>query len=92
MRALIATIALAASPAFADMVAKNGQDYVRIQPKPCTAKVEKPQDKGAARVYYQGQHYEACWIVRPDGLVIIFYEDGDQGAIPVVVFEEDKGV
>lgn len=91
LRLLILAAALAAGPAMAaDMEARSGSDSVRITDKPCPL-VDKlaervPQGmRGFLRLaltHWQGQDYTACWV--PSGsAVILLYEDGDTGAIPI---------
>lgn len=82
--------ALIAAPAAAETrVASNGRDEVRVTDTPCTfAGVLMHMPEGE-RKYYQratariaGQSYFACW--REVGNVLhLWYEDGDQGIVPV---------
>lgn len=86
----LALAAAAAAPAFADeLVARQGNDSVRLSDSACQselvlARVE-PGEHGeykAATAEFQGQNYVACW--RTMGNVAhLVYEDGDQGIIPL---------
>lgn len=89
MRALILAALVAASPAFADLEARQGSDRVRFMESACTdetvlARIEPTARKEyrAAAAHFQGQDYAACW--RPSGNVMhLVYADGDQGIVPM---------
>ena len=91
MKAAIALCAaLTLAPAFAeDLVAREGDDSVRLASAPCESQtVLKQVDANAQSEYkaasatVQGQKYVACW--RAMGNVAhLIYEDGDQGIIPL---------
>jgi hypothetical protein len=40
---------------------------------------------------FEGKDFKACWLARPDGIVIVVYEDGGVGQIPITVFVQEKG-
>ena len=97
--ALIASL-LVGFPSVADgtLVARNGDDQVRIFDKPCPyASVLRfiPEEKRAlfrkADTRVGGQRWFACWIKLDDHYGLI-YEDGDKGVIPVSEFKLDDEV
>jgi hypothetical protein len=91
MRTLLICAALvAAAPAFAqDLVARQGNDSVRLADTPCASELVlgriQPQQKEEYRqasAVVDGQTFQACW--RPMGSSAhLMYEDGDQGLIPI---------
>lgn len=90
MKALILCAALAAAPAFADdLIARQGEDSVRLGDAPCTSEQvlvrlqpQTHEDFRAATAVFQGRSFVACW--RPVGsMAVLIYEDGDQGIIPL---------
>lgn len=90
MKAAIALCAaLALAPAFAeDLVAREGDDSVRLADAPCESQVimklvpESHAEYKKAQATVKGQSYVACW--REMGNVAhLIYEDGDQGIIPM---------
>jgi hypothetical protein len=91
MRTLLICAALAAAaPAFAqDLIARQGNDSVRLGDKPCTSDLvlgrlqpQQKQEYKAATAVVDGQTFQACW--RPLGSAAhLLYEDGDQGLIPM---------
>lgn len=100
MRYSLALAILLASPAFAaqEMVAKSGDDVVRLIDLPCPyASVlrfiqddyRKQFRKAEARV--SGQRYFACFRL-VDSTVHLIYEDGDQGMVPAGEFRAEPGV
>jgi hypothetical protein len=96
MRSLAMAAALLAAPAFADdFVARSGKDVLRLTQQPCHEKVvqliEQRPDL-AAFATIDGKTYLGCWALRADGRVLIRYEDGDAGLIPLTDFEPEKGV
>jgi hypothetical protein len=98
MRALILAALVAAAPAMAVPVARNGSDVVRLLEAPCIesiARLIKPEVRERyrlARATVEGQEWSACWALRPDGLVVLIYEDGDGGLIPAAQFKDEPGV
>ena len=92
MKAFVICAALAAAlaPAFADeLVARDGDDSVRLGEAPCASQpvLEKlePKTRGefkAASAVVQGQKFVACWREMGSAAYLI-YEDGDQGVIPL---------
>jgi hypothetical protein len=91
-----ATLALA--PAFADdLIAREGDDSVRLADAPCESQVIMklvPETHGEykkASAVVKGQNYVACW--REMGNVAhLIYEDGDQGIIPMVELKRELTV
>ena len=89
MRAILLLAALAAAPAISGtLVARQGADSVRLDEAPCTSKpvlgrIEPAQQAKyrAATATVQGQMFEACWRMTPNGAHLL-YEDGDQGLVP----------
>src|SRR4051812_8905709 len=89
MRVLLLAALLAAGPVIAgDLVARQGNDSVRLTEEPCPIvdAIVGQAPQGArgylrlARAEFQGQQYTACWA--PNGNVVhLWYEDGDQGVI-----------
>jgi hypothetical protein len=96
---LILIAAFLCGPALADeMVARNGKDSVSLQQAACPAAVlahipPTSRDRfQAASAVVDDRSYVACWALRPDGLVILVYEDGDGGLIPATDFRRSPGV
>lgn len=92
MKAFVLCAVLAAAPAFAladDLVARQGDDSVRLNDAPCASEnvlgrlpVEAREEYKSASAQLQGQSFSACW--REMGNVAhLVYEDGDQGIIPM---------
>jgi hypothetical protein len=92
--ALLCAAALVAAPVLADeLVAKNGNDSVRLSDSPCSSEQVlnrlKPQYRSELRdatAVVQGQTFKACWIVEGQAAHLL-YEDGDQGLIPLADFK-----
>jgi len=91
MRLLVLCAALAAAaPALADvLVARNGEDMVRLADAPCASEAVlsrlPPQQHAsfkAATAIVDGRSYTACWRAL-GGRAHLFYEDGDMGVIPL---------
>lgn len=99
MRRLILAALLAASPAFAgDRVAKVGDDRIVLMDKPCPYASVLRHIKEEYRARFKkadtrigGKRYFACYVV-VDDLVMMVYEDGDQGIVPMSEFKDDPGV
>lgn len=99
-RYFLLTLLLVASSAFADSIAHQGRDWVRITALPCTdAKVlayltaakEDQLDYHAARAEFGGHGFAGCWRPIFDKHVIqLQYEDGDEGEIPFMDLELAK--
>lgn len=93
MKALVfcaAIAAVAAAPAsFAqELIARQGDDSVRLSDAACTSQpVLNRLDPGtsgqyhAASAVFQGQKFQACWRMVGNAAYLV-YEDGDQGLIP----------
>jgi hypothetical protein len=89
-RILVLCAALAVVPVFAeDLVARNGNDSVRLAEGPCTSELVlsrlQPQmhvQYKAASAVVEGQTFTACWRVVGNAAHLL-YEDGDQGIIPL---------
>jgi hypothetical protein len=92
--ALLCAAALVAAPVLADeLVAKNGDDSVRLSDSPCTSeqvlsrlKPEYRSELRDASAVVQGQTFKACWVVEGHAAHLL-YEDGDQGLIPLSDFK-----
>jgi hypothetical protein len=93
MKAFVVCLALtaaAAAPAFADqLVARQGNDSVRLTEGACQsqlvlARVEpgSQEEYKAAPAEFQGKNFVACWRTM-GGVAHLVYEDGDQGIIPL---------
>ncbi|HVZ46672.1 MAG TPA: hypothetical protein VHA82_22895 [Ramlibacter sp.] len=88
--ALFVCAALVAAPVFADdLVARNGDDSVRLSEGKCTSELVlarlEPQTQTeykAATAVVGGQQFQACWHVVGNSAHLM-YEDGDQGLIPL---------
>jgi hypothetical protein len=84
---LAVLLGLLSFPAYADRIARQGNDWVRITDKPCTNEavvkhLQAPAEKfGEAVAQFNGQPYHACWISFRGGVYLV-YEDGDQGIVP----------
>lgn len=99
MRKVIIAALLAAGPALsAEMVAKNGEDSITLQDRPCvhagTLAQLKPEYRERfrmGRAKLQGQDWFLCWIVTPQSSIAIVFEDGDTLDLPMAVFKLDPG-
>jgi hypothetical protein len=100
MRSILIAAAIAAGPAFAasEMVARQGDDSIRISEAKCeTASVLrhiKPElrknfRKADARI--GGQRYFACWMLQAS-TVFVVYEDGDLGLVPLQEFKQPNSI
>lgn len=88
---LLGAVLMHPGPALAgDLVARQGNDSVRLTDQPCPIMdiIANSVPEGRrgylrlARAEFGGQQFTACWV--PWGPVVrIFYEDQDQGVIPV---------
>lgn len=46
-----------------------------------------------AKATLEGKDYEACWLADPrQDVVVIVFDDGDVGLIPMAAFKPDRGV
>lgn len=89
--AIVTLAAMLPLPARADAIAQQGADWVRIMAVACTNNAviaviaragEDPAQFLGAVAHIQGQDFRACW--RPNGRgVLLVYEDGDTGVVPV---------
>lgn len=85
--AAFATFAVA--PVFAEetLVARQGDDSVRLSDAACKSELViarlpgKADEYRAASAVFQGQRFQACWRM-VGGAAHLIYEDGDQGIIP----------
>lgn len=99
---LAIVLSLSWGAALADeMIARNGKDTVRLTQAACHAEVlalvsavypASAERFRAAYAQVDGAEFRACWIFRPDGKVLLHYEDNDQGLIPVTEFEKAPGI
>jgi hypothetical protein len=87
--------ALLCASAHADLIARNGNDSVRLTQAPCSPAVLRHIPEGyrgpfrAAEATIDGQRFEACWAARMDGTVMAVYGDGDVGLIPIDAFKDE---
>jgi hypothetical protein len=88
-----------AVPALADdMVYRDGNDSVRLTEKPCLPTllalipIELQPKVRAAVSKVDGKDYPACWIATRSGLVILQYEDGDQGLVRISDFKRAPSI
>ena len=97
MRLALLAALVVATPVFADRIAKQGNDWVRVVDKPCPyASVIRfiPEDERdqfkKAEGFMGGQRYFACW--RDKGNILhLYWEDGDQGIVPKGALKEEIG-
>jgi hypothetical protein len=78
------------------MIARNKDgDSVRLTHNKCEITEHPAYPNGVpsimerANVIVGGQPFAACWGVRVDGVVVLIYEDGDAGLIPITEFKPD---
>lgn len=45
----------------------------------------------AGLMFYAGKHYDACWVLGPDGAVYVVDDAGDMSRIPMAVFKRRNG-
>lgn len=95
MRRFMLAAALFAGPAMADMEARNeGGDVLRITREPCPPAVLKVIPEGHRGVFrlalatVGGTTYRACWALRVDAMVMIVYDDGESGLVPIAMFKQ----
>lgn len=89
---LLATALLAAATATAqttDLVAYQGTNAVRLTDAACTDDAVLKQLAPELRPYFrsawaqvEGKRYKACWGTLPTAVIVV-YEDGDQGLVPL---------
>ena len=94
MRHLLIAAALAAGPAMADLVTKQGSDEIRLAPTPCvhagTLAHIDPQYRARFKkmdATIGGQRWYGCWI-EVEGWALLIYEDGDHGRLAMSAFKE----
>lgn len=98
MRYLALLAALACPVAMADAVATNGKDSIRLTQGACAPEVLRHIPEGyrgffrSAPSMLGGKAWVACWAHRTDGTILIVYEDGDQGIVPIGEFRDAPGV
>jgi hypothetical protein len=98
MKFLLIAAALAAGPAMADLVAKRGDDTLRLTEEACPVTMGKhlPADIigrfMAAVAIVDGKTHLGCWTLRGDGQVFLRYEDGDAGLLPLSWFKNEPGI
>jgi hypothetical protein len=92
-----AAFALAAGSAVADSaIFRAGADSVEITEEPCHAAVvplipaEIVEHFRAANAVISGKLMQACWALRGDGHVHLYYEDADEGLVPVGMFQKTR--
>lgn len=94
MKRFILAFLLAAGPAFAaDLIARNGNNELRLSDKPCTNEqvlaLIPPQYReqfASATAFIEGQVHEGCW-TDFGGRAWILYSDGDRGSLPLSAFK-----
>jgi hypothetical protein len=96
---LLLAAGLSTSAISDDYVARaRGGDMVRLTQQPCPAEILAfvPPDfhahMQAAFAVIDGKQYRACWLLRPDGQVVVQYADGDGGLVPVEHFKPEAGI
>ena len=100
MRVLVLAAFLAAGPAMSDdyVARARGGDMVRLTQQACPAEILAfvPPDfhahMQAAFAVIDGKQHRACWLLRPDGQVVVQYADGDGGLVPVEHFKPESGI
>jgi hypothetical protein len=80
------------------VVARNGNNAVRLIDQPCSNEgvLKKLAPAMRARMrdadaLVEGNRYHACWIVEGNSAHLL-YDDGDQGLIPLADFHPELGV
>jgi hypothetical protein len=100
MRNLLIAAIFAAGPALAqtEMVARQGNDEVRIYDQKCeTASVLRHIPEAQRKLFRKamatigGQRWYACYVIMQGGAYLVF-EDGDHGFVPAGDFKEALGV
>jgi hypothetical protein len=95
MRSLLIAALIAAGPATADVIARQGEDSVRLTHNPCTLTQHQafptgiPESFLSASAVVDKRMYVACWAMRADGQVVVLYDDGDVGMVPATSFRQD---
>jgi hypothetical protein len=96
-RVICAGLALLAFSAQADSaIFRAGADSVEITEEPCHAAVvplipaEIVEHFRAANAVISGKLMQACWALRGDGYVHLYYADEDQGLVPVSQFKKTR--
>ena len=85
-----AAVAAFAAPSFAqELIARQGDDSVRLSETACSSELvlrrlepAAADEYKAASAVFQGQRFTACWRIMGN-VAHLVYEDGDQGIIPV---------
>jgi hypothetical protein len=96
LAAALAVAALASAPTFAqDLVARQGNDSVRLSEAACASELVlgrleagQHEEFHAATAVFQGQNFVACWRAMGN-VAFLLYEDGDQGVIPLQELKPD---
>lgn len=100
MRALLIMLlsVMLAFQAHADAMARNGNVTVFITDKGCEYRLVLAQIKPefhhvwyAASATVDGKAYMACWALIGDTVVLV-YEDGDRGEVPIADFKRIPSV
>jgi hypothetical protein len=95
MKRIFLAALLTAGPAFADLVATEGADSLRLTTEKCAAAYISAEVRGdyrAASAVVGGQSFKACWTWLKNGAVLILYEDGAYGVLPLESFKNEPGV
>lgn len=95
MKHVLVAAIFAAGPAFADVIARQGEDSVRLTQNPCQIAEHQafpegiPEPFRAASAVVSKRLYVACWALRSDGNVFLIFDDNDVGMVPVSLFKAD---
>lgn len=88
--ALCVALACVATSALAnDLVVNEGNDSIRLSEAACSSQAILQRIEPKAHTHFrtasatlQGQRYTACWSIVSTAVLLV-YEDGDQGLVPV---------
>ncbi len=99
MRRYLILALFAAFPAWADLVARNGADELRLMLTKCEntealdrIKPEFHSETRRATAFVKGKLFSGCWIDTGEGSYIIFWSDGEVNVFPVPMFTNSPGV
>jgi len=98
MRYLVAALILLTATAHASesMLARDGQNTVRVTRGPCTDRAILAHIPAEYRPRFQhgeavldGKHYPLCWAAANSEWVVLVFADGDAGRVPIAAFEPE---
>jgi hypothetical protein len=99
MRKLFCLLALLAFPAWADLVAKDGENEVRLMMTPCrsaailaTIKPEHRDEFQAGQATFEGRGYTFCWGDTKEGAYWLAFDNGKHAVISVTSFINSPGI